>query len=68
MYVHFLYRVNYTISEYNNYYQKVSYSNFINIILYNIIIIIMQVANLLKEVEFIFVPFVNPDGYEVIQY
>ena len=27
---------------------------------------IKQVANLLKEVEFIFVPFVNPDGYEVM--
>lgn len=27
---------------------------------------IKKVANLLKEVEFIFVPFVNPDGYEVM--
>ena len=26
---------------------------------------LQQVTNLLKEVEFIFVPFVNPDGYEV---
>ena len=25
----------------------------------------IKVTNLLKEVEFIFVPFVNPDGYEV---
>lgn len=25
----------------------------------------LQVSNLLKEIEFIFIPFVNPDGYEV---
>ena len=25
----------------------------------------LQVSNLLKEVEIVFVPFVNPDGYEV---
>ena len=28
-------------------------------------IILSQVTNLLKEIEFIFVPFVNPDGYAV---
>ena len=28
----------------------------------------LQVTNLLKELEFIFVPFVNPDGYEVYKY
>jgi murein tripeptide amidase MpaA len=26
---------------------------------------VLQVKNLLDEVEFIFVPFANPDGYEV---
>lgn len=26
---------------------------------------LLQVTNLLKELEFIFIPFVNPDGYEV---
>lgn len=25
----------------------------------------IQVTNLVKEMEFVFVPFVNPDGYEV---
>ncbi len=32
----------------------------------SLFIVYIQVGNILKDVEFIFVPFVNPDGYEVL--